>query len=109
MSGDTHILQVTVFTPHEGELGEFIRRQLEGLPKFGDIPGWRGTKLYRSVDDKTAVLISRWDTVADQQRLGETELFAAHRATLLPLLETASSGSYELIYERAPGEAAEAA
>jgi heme-degrading monooxygenase HmoA len=109
MPGDTHILQVTVFTPHEGELGEFIRRQLEGLPRFGDIPGWRGTRLYRSVDDKTAVLISKWDSVEDQRRLGETELFAAHRATLLPLLETVSSGQYELVYERAPQEAADAA
>lgn len=109
MPADTHILQVTVFTPHEGRLGEFIRRQLEGLPKFGDIPGWRGTRLYRSVDDRSAVLISRWDSVADQQRLGETDLFAAHRETLLPLLETASSGAYELIYEREPSGAAEAA
>src|SRR5437588_859795 len=51
MPKDTHILQVTVFTPRGGQLDEFVRRQLEGLPKFGDIPGGRGSLFYRSLDN----------------------------------------------------------
>ncbi|HTK35792.1 MAG TPA: antibiotic biosynthesis monooxygenase [Caulobacteraceae bacterium] len=102
MPKDTHVLQVTVFTPHEGQLDAFVRRQLEGLAKFGDIPGSRGSRFYRSLDNRTAVLISSWDSTEDVQRFGQTELFAAHRATLLSLLESASSGAYELVYERRP-------
>ncbi len=102
MSRETPIVQVTVFTPHEGQLDDFIRRQMEGLPRFGDIPGWHGTRLYRSLDGRTAVLIARFESLEDQQRLSETETFAAHRATLLPLLEGVSSAPYELVYERSP-------
>jgi heme-degrading monooxygenase HmoA len=99
---DTHIVQITVFTPNEGQLDAFVNRQLEGLPKFGDIPGSLGSKLYRSLDSRTVVMISRFESAADQARFSATDAFGAHRATILPLLETVSGGQYELIYERAP-------
>lgn len=106
---DTAIVQITIFTPHEGQLDAFVNRQLEGLPKFGDIPGSLGSKLYRSLDSRTVVMISRFETADHQARFSATDAFAAHRATILPLLETVSGGQYELIYERTPSPATEPA
>ena len=96
------ITQITIFNLQPGQTDEFIRRQMEGLPKFGAIPGSLGSKLYRSLDGKSVVMVSRFESVEHQGRLAATAQFAAHRETLLPLLESSSGGQYELIYERAP-------
>jgi len=104
-SRDTHVVQITIFTPNAGQLDEFVKRQVAGVPAFGDIPGWRGTKLYRALDGGNAVMVTHFDSVEDQKRFAATAAFAAHRETLLPLLESASGGPYELVYERAPSGA----
>ncbi|HET6971787.1 MAG TPA: antibiotic biosynthesis monooxygenase family protein [Phenylobacterium sp.] len=96
------ITQITIFNPHPGQLDAFVRHQVEGLSKLGAVPGSLGSKLYRSLDGQNVIMVSRFESAADQDRFAASAQFAAHREMILPFLESRSGGQYELIYERTP-------
>jgi len=98
------IIHVTVFEPRPGQMDPFIARQTEGLPRFGVIPGWRGSTLYRDRDGRKAILVTVWDDETAHRSFTETDAFRNHREGLIPLLEGASGGFYDPVYRRAPAE-----
>jgi len=96
---------INVFTPRSGKLDEFVRVQQAALPGFrGRIPGLRGSRLYRSLDGRNAVLISVFERAEDFQRFRQSDLFTAQRDRIAPLLERADPGLYELVYEAGSSE-----
>lgn len=103
------ITQITIFNPRPGQLDAFVQRQLEGLSKLGAVPGSLGSKLYRSLDGKNVIMVSRFESAADQDKFAASAQFAAHREMILPFLESRSGGQYELVYEQTPEGAVVAA
>jgi heme-degrading monooxygenase HmoA len=91
---------INIFTPKPGKLDEFLEIQVAQQRRFaGNIPGWRGSRLHRSLDGTTAAAITIFDSVADHQRWLQTEDFKAHFQRIEPLIERADRGWYELVQE----------
>jgi len=94
------VVIINTFITKPGKLDEFIALQDAARRRFaGHIPGLRGSRMHRSLDGETAVLITAFDTLDDQKSWLESELFAAHRTQILPLIEQASPKAFEIIYE----------
>ena len=93
------ITVINVFTAKPGRLDELVELQKAALPLFrGKVPGLQTSRFYRSLDDGKAVLVSVFDTREHFESFRQSELFAAHRARLAPLLEGANPGIYEQVY-----------
>jgi heme-degrading monooxygenase HmoA len=94
------VVIINTFVAKPGKLDEFIALQDAARHRFaGQIPGLRGSRMHRSLDGKTAVLMTAFDTLDDQKKWLATELFAEHRAQILPLIEQASPGAFEIVYQ----------
>ena len=99
-AGQKPIQVINTFTVRAGMMDEFVRVQEEARPHLArENPGLRGSRLYRALDGKTAVLIGVYDSADDNTRLQQSELFARHRARLQPLVESASPAVYEVAYQ----------
>lgn len=95
---------VNIFTLKPGKLDEFIALQKINLERsVGNVPGWRGSRLHRSIDGNTAIMISTFDSVADHKRVHQTQGFAEHIAKVGPLIEAAVPGYYQVVHEVAQG------
>jgi heme-degrading monooxygenase HmoA len=93
------VTTINLFTPKPGKLDEFVEVQKAALSGFrGAVPGLQTSRFYRSPEAGTAVLISVFDTREHFERFRASELFAAHRERIAPLLAGASPGVYELVY-----------
>ncbi|MBE1205654.1 antibiotic biosynthesis monooxygenase family protein [Aminobacter carboxidus] len=91
---------VNIFTLKPGKLDEFIALQKVNLGRsVGNVPGWRGSRLHRSIDGNTAIMISTFDSVADHKRVHQTQGFAEHIAKVGPLIESAVPGYYQVVHE----------
>ena len=89
---------INVFTPRPGLMEDFVIAHLEGLPGFGDVPGSRGSRLYRANDDRNLILISFFENEAAHTRFTETPAFQQHRTRLRPFLEGTAPNYYTLIH-----------
>jgi len=96
------VAHVNLVTPVPGNLEEFIALQLRGLPRFGTIPGWQGTTLYRARNGRSAVILSLWDDEAAHGRFVTTDAFLAHREKLRSIVAHSAGSFYDLVYRRAP-------
>jgi heme-degrading monooxygenase HmoA len=91
---------INTFNVKPGKMDEFVSVQQNARQQlFGDIPGLRGSRLHRSLDGATAVLIAVFDSPEDNVRFQATPEFAEHRKRLAPLIEKASPSVYETAYE----------
>lgn len=102
------VTHINVFTPNPGMMDQFVAAQLDGLPKFGAIPGSRGSYFYCADDRSCAVLVTHWDNEAAHRRFMESESFARHRARLLPLIARSEGRYHRLLFTRAPAAVADA-
>jgi heme-degrading monooxygenase HmoA len=94
------LVVINVFTPKPNALDSFLTMQVEALPKLrAGTNGARGSRLYRAEDHSKLVMVSVFDTAEDFKRFSESEAFTAHRAKMLPHLESGQPGRYELVYE----------
>lgn len=97
---DGPVVFVNIFTLKPGKLDEFIALQKINLDRsVGNVPGWRGSRLHRSIDGNTAIMISTFDTVADHQRVHQTHGFAEHIAKVGPLIEGVTPAYYQVVHE----------
>lgn len=91
---------INTFTINPGSLDEFFAVQEEARLRFaGRVAGFRGSRLYRARNGRTAVLITVFETVDHHKAWLTTDLFAAHRARIAPLIERATPTFYDLVYE----------
>jgi quinol monooxygenase YgiN len=97
---DTKTEPVTVINRlaiRPGKMDEFIETQRKfaaGLPPCGLIGG----RMYRSVDGRTAVLVSTFQSRSAQEEVGQRADFKEHLKTLQPLVESSSPSLYEEAY-----------
>ena len=94
------IVLINLFTVKPGRMDEFIELQKRNLDRSpGNVPGWRGSRLHRSTDGRTAVMMSMFDTIADHKRLHESSRIAEHVQKIKPLIESAEPTYYEVVHE----------
>ncbi|WP_315834519.1 antibiotic biosynthesis monooxygenase family protein [Bradyrhizobium prioriisuperbiae] len=94
------VVIINTFVTKAGKLDEFIALQDAARRRFaGQIPGLRGSRMHRSRDGETAVLITAFNTLHDQKSWLASDLFAEHRAQILPLIEHASPKAFDIVYE----------
>jgi heme-degrading monooxygenase HmoA len=91
------LVVMNVFTPKPDALDAFLAMQIDGLSKLRAAA--RGSRLYRAEDRSKLVMVSVFDSPEDFKRFSDSEPFAAHRAKMLPYLESAQPARYELVYE----------
>lgn len=94
------VVVINVFTPKHRQMDAFVTLQSEALRDLGSrIPGWRGTKMYRALDDRTAAVVSTFASVEEYQAWMASELFNEHRNKVAPLIERAGPQLYRLVHE----------
>jgi|ERR1700722_14592084 len=94
------VVVINVFTPKPDALDDFLAVQIAALPGLrAGATGARVSRLLRADDGSKAVMVSVFDTPEDFKRFTESTEFAAHRAKILPFLERAEPGRYQLVYQ----------
>lgn len=94
------VVFINIFTVKPGKLDEFVALQKANLERSrGNTPGWRGSRLHRGLDGRTAVMVTTFDSIADHKRVHETARFSEHVARLRPLIEKAEPAYYQLEHE----------
>ena len=95
------VVLVNVFTPKPGQLDAFVDAQVgEYRRLLGKVAGWRGNRIHRSLDGKTAVNYAVFESLAVYKGWRDSELFADHLKVIEPLVERAEPGLYEAaLYE----------
>jgi heme-degrading monooxygenase HmoA len=98
--GDGPIAVLNVFTIKPGWLDAFVEVQRTALPGLGSqIPGFRGSRLYRAVDGTNAAMVSVFDSQEHFKRWTTSEAFIAHRNKISTMMERTAPGIYEVVYE----------
>jgi heme-degrading monooxygenase HmoA len=91
---------INTFTPKPGQQAAFLEAQLAGLGLLrGRIDGLRGSRMHRALDSEDAILVSVFESRAAFERFRDSELFAAHRQRISPVLEKTAPGFYAPVYE----------
>lgn len=99
------VVFINIFTVKPGRMEEFVALQKANLENSrGKVPGWRGSRLHRSLDGNRAIMVSTFDSIADHQRVHTTERFAEHVAKIRELIDGAEPGYFVLA--KAVGEEA---
>ncbi|MCI0533925.1 MAG: antibiotic biosynthesis monooxygenase [Verrucomicrobiales bacterium] len=95
------VVLVNVFTPKAGKLDEFIAVQTgEYRRLLGKVAGWRGNRLHRSLDGKTAVNYAVFESLSAYKAWRGSDLFAEHLKVIEPLVERSEPGLYSApLYE----------
>jgi quinol monooxygenase YgiN len=98
------VVFINVFTVKAGRMDEFVALQKTNLERSrGNVPGWRGSRLHRSLDGDKAIMVSAFDSVGDHKRVHLTQQFSEHVGNLSPLIEKADFGYYRLVHEVVDG------
>jgi quinol monooxygenase YgiN len=94
------VVFINVFTVKAGSLDAFVALQKANLERSRrNVPGWRGSRLHRSLDGNKAIMVSTFDSIADHKRVHLTQQFSEHIEKLSPLIEKADFGYYQLVHE----------
>jgi Antibiotic biosynthesis monooxygenase len=94
------VVGISVITPKPGLFDEFMELQLAQLKRLrGKVAGLRGSRLYRSRDGRSAVMVALFETPEDQKRFAESAVLQEHLARVRPLVEPAGPILYETAYE----------
>jgi heme-degrading monooxygenase HmoA len=91
---------MTVLTPKPGKLAEFLAIQLaQHRLLAGKVPGLRGVRVYRELDEKNVILLAVYDSPGDHKRWMENAALIEHAARIAPLIERTDRGYYKIEYQ----------
>lgn len=96
------VVLINTFHPRPGRLDEFIEVQMLEVHRMAiraSAAGWMGSRLHRSHDGRTAVMMTVFESVAAHRRWLATNEFADHVERIEPLLEAADPRYYALVFE----------
>lgn len=100
MTDSKPYVSISVITPKPDRFEEFMELQLAQHHRVrGQVQGLRGGRLFRSLDGRSVVLVTTFETVEDSKRFRENPLLTEHMARIQPLLESAAQAGYETAYE----------
>jgi heme-degrading monooxygenase HmoA len=94
------LFNINIFTPQPGRLDDFIRAQLDAVPRLGDINGLTESRLFRAEDGSHAIIMAGFESVEAHREFQNSAAFQEERAKLRPLLEATQAGFFRLVHER---------
>jgi len=90
---------INLFTPKAGMEQAFFEAQSgEYRRLLGQIPGWIGNRLGRSVDGKSFVNVAVFASLADYNAWRDSAIFEEHLDIIRPFVEKSEPGMYEMVY-----------
>lgn len=94
------VVNIAVITPKPGKFEAVLALQLAQRQRLrGKVDGLIGSRLFRSNDERSLVLIAKFETAEAADRFREDPRFLEHLAMVRPLMESAAQGAYETAYE----------
>jgi len=83
-----------------GRLDEFVEAQRRFATSLDDGPsdGLIGGRMYRGADDRSAVLVSQFESAAALESIRQSEAFKQHLKMLEPLVESSRPVFYDEAY-----------
>ena len=94
------LFNINILTTKPGMVDEFIRLQLDGLPRLGPLPGLTESRLFRAEDGTGVVLMSGYETEEAFRDFQRSTAFQNERAKMAPLVENVRPAFYRLVHER---------
>jgi heme-degrading monooxygenase HmoA len=94
------LFNINIFTPQPGRLDDFIRAQLDAVPRLGAIGGLTESRLFRAEDGSRAIIMAGFASIETHREFQNSAAFQEERAKLRPLLEATQSGFFRLVHER---------
>jgi len=94
------VVWINVITPKAGKLDEVLAYQANAQKQFGGVvDGLIGTRLHRALDGSNLVITTIFESAEHHRRWINNEAFLKHAGGLLPLIERAERGYYEIVAE----------
>jgi quinol monooxygenase YgiN len=79
-----------------GKIDELIEAQRSFAASLTSKPsGLLGSRTYRSVDGKSVVLVSQFESISAQEEIRQAEAFKLHLKSLQSFVENSDPGLYE--------------
>ena len=89
---------INFFSIRPGKIDEFIELQRNFAGGSTRPNGLLGGRMYRSMDEKSAVLVSQFESKDAQQKILQSDAFKQHISSLRALVESSSPSLYEEAY-----------
>ena len=90
---------INVFTVQDGKLNEFIEKQNAFVKELSQsVKGLIGGCMYKSMDGKSAVLVSTFESKQAQETIVNLQMFKDHISRIRSILVESKPGLYEEAY-----------
>lgn len=96
------VVLVSTITPKPGKTLEFIYEEISALYRLdgqAGVPGILSNRVYRSLDNTTAVMVSVFETARHHQRWLKSDFFREQAGRLERLAERVEPECYELVFQ----------
>jgi quinol monooxygenase YgiN len=90
--------QINFFSIKPGKIDEFIEAERSYAASTNLPPGLIGSRMYRSLDGKSVVRVSKYESIEAHKEVHQDEALRQHIDRLSPLFESSSSALYEEVY-----------
>jgi len=89
-------VSISIITPKPEQFDAFMELQLAQFQRVrGQVQGLQGSRLFRSNDNRSVVLVSVFETSRGRPALPAGSRLTDHLARAQPLIESATPGVYE--------------
>jgi len=93
------VIIINRFSIKPGKMDEFIDAQQQFAAATVKTPnGVIGGRMYRGLDNTSAVLVSVFASASAQDEIRQSDAFKAHLSRLQPLIESSTPSVYEEAY-----------
>jgi hypothetical protein len=90
------VTQINFFSIKPGKIDEFIEAERSYAASTNLPPGLVGSRMYRSLDGKSVVRVSQYESIEAHKEVHQDE--RQHIDRLSPLFESSSPALYEEVY-----------
>lgn len=92
------VTQINVITIQPDKTEEYFAAQLSYLASIDLPPGLISIRMYKGTDGKSAVLVSKYESLEALQAVQQRAVLKQHIERIRPLIESASPALYEEVY-----------
>ena len=92
------VTQINFFSIKPGKIDEFIEAERSYAASTNLPPGVIGSRMYRSLDGKSVVRVSKYESIEAHKDVHQDEALRQHIDRLSPLFESSSPALYEEVY-----------
>jgi quinol monooxygenase YgiN len=90
-----HVTQINFFSIKPGKIDEFIEAERSYAASTNLPSGLIGSRMYRSLDGKSVVRVSQYESIEAHKEVHQDEALRQHIDRLSPFFESSSPALYE--------------